>query len=145
MPVRIVGVAPPGFFGATPGEWTDVYAPLAMRVAFEPSPDNGPRGEDDSDWWVRQIARVKPEVPEASARVQLAGLFRSLAALPGRKLELNKIPELISLPGQRGVGATGREGRQRAVDSDAAGRGTSADRLRECGEPATRPLGKQTP
>lgn len=105
VPARIVGVAPPGFFGATPGAWTDIYTPLAMRVAFEPSEGKGPRGEDDSDWWVRPIARVKPGVPEAAARVQIAGLFRSLATPPGKKLEPNKIPELTWSPGRRGVGA----------------------------------------
>ena len=36
VPARIVGVAPPGFFGLRAGEWNDVYAPLAMRVAFQP-------------------------------------------------------------------------------------------------------------
>ncbi len=34
-PVRIVGIAPPGFFGPTIGEWVDVYAPLSARLAFE--------------------------------------------------------------------------------------------------------------
>ena len=29
VPARIVGVAPPGFFGLRAGQWTDVYAPLA--------------------------------------------------------------------------------------------------------------------
>ena len=37
VPARIVGVAPPGFFGLRAGEWNDVYAPLAMRVAFQPA------------------------------------------------------------------------------------------------------------
>ena len=32
-PARIVGVAPRRFFGLRAGQWTDVYAPLAMRVA----------------------------------------------------------------------------------------------------------------
>src|SRR5205085_213567 len=45
VPFRIVGVAPPGFFGLQAGQWTDIYAPLAARVAFTaPSANNGPRG-----------------------------------------------------------------------------------------------------
>jgi predicted permease len=105
VPAQIVGVAPPGFFGATPGEWPDVYAPLAMRVAFQPTQYNGLRGEDDGDWWVRQIGRLKPGVTENAARTQIADLFRNLAAPVGSKIESNKIPELISLPGRRGFGA----------------------------------------
>ena len=45
VPARIIGVAPPGFFGLRAGQWTDVYAPLAARVAFQPAPaDGSPRG-----------------------------------------------------------------------------------------------------
>jgi predicted permease len=92
VPARIVGVAPPGFFGLRAGQWPDVYAPLAMRVAFQPPPANGaPRGEKDRDWWVRQIARLKPGVSEAAALAQLQSLL--------------KTPELISLPGRRGLDA----------------------------------------
>ncbi len=34
---RIVGVAPPGFYGLRAGQWPDLYAPLAMKVAFQPN------------------------------------------------------------------------------------------------------------
>ncbi len=72
---RIVGVAPPGFFGVKAGQWPDVYAPLAMKVAFQPRRSGGaPRGEDDRNWWVRQIGRLKPGVSEAAARTQVDGL-----------------------------------------------------------------------
>jgi hypothetical protein len=50
VPARIVGVAPPGFFGLMAGQWTDIYAPLATRVAFQPRLIAGvPQGEDDRD------------------------------------------------------------------------------------------------
>ena len=96
VPARVVGVAPAGFFGLRAGEWNDVYAPLAMRVAFQPGQSGSAlRGEDDSDWWVRQVGRLKPGIPEAAARSQIAGLFRNMA----------KGPELIILPGRRGFNA----------------------------------------
>ena len=106
VPARIVGVAPPGFFGLRAGEWNDVYAPLAMRVAFQPRQGGGvARGEDDSDWWVRMVGRLKPEVPEAAAKAQLAGLFRNLAVPEATMAEAKKIPEMITLPGRRGFHA----------------------------------------
>jgi predicted permease len=106
VPARIVGVAPAGFFGLRAGQWTDVYAPLAARVAFQPGKSGGaPRGEDDRDWWVRQVARLKPGSPETVARTQISALFRRLAVPEGTKVEPRKIPELITLPGRRGFNA----------------------------------------
>jgi predicted permease len=104
VPARIVGVAPPGFFGLRPGQWTDVYAPLAMKVAFKPDQGDGtPRAENDRDWWVRQMARLKPAIPQATASVQAAGLFRNLVVPEGTA----KIPELVTRPGRRGFGGLG--------------------------------------
>jgi predicted permease len=105
VPVRVVGVAAPGFFGLSAGHWTDVYAPLAARVAFASVDGNRARGEDDSDWWVRQVGRLKAGVPEGEARAEIARLFRRVAAASGRTLDPKKIPELITLPGRRGFHA----------------------------------------
>jgi predicted permease len=103
---RIVGVAPPGFFGLRSGQWTDIYAPLAAKVAFRTNSGNGaPRVENDRDWWVRQVGRLKPGVPEAAAATQIAGLFRNMAVPEGVAVEAKAIPELISLPGRRGFQA----------------------------------------
>jgi predicted permease len=97
VPARIVGVAPPGFFGLGIGQWPDIYAPLAMKVAFQPS-SNGVRGEDNGNWWVRQIGRLKRGVSEAEARTQLNVLFRNQIVPDG----VRKIPELVTSPGRRG-------------------------------------------
>lgn len=102
---RIVGVAPRGFFGMRAGEWTDVYAPLAMRAAFQPSGSDGTaRGEDDHDWWVRQVVRLKAGVGEGPAMAQLGVLFGRLA-VPEGKGEEGRIPELTASPGARGFQA----------------------------------------
>ena len=96
---RIVGVAPPGFYGLRAGQWPDLYAPLAMKVAFQPSQNGAaPRGEDDGNWWVRQVGRLKPGVSETAARTGIAGLFRNMVVPDGT----SKIPELVTLPGRRG-------------------------------------------
>jgi len=94
-PVRVVGVAPPRFFGLQPGQWTDVYTPLAARVAFGQigSGATTARGEDDSDWWVRMIGRVTPGSSPEAATAGLAAVFRTMA-----------VPQLVSKPGRRGFG-----------------------------------------
>ena len=103
---RIVGVAPPGYFGLRAGQWTDVYAPLSTKVAFQPSQTGAaPRVEDDRNWWIRQVGRLKPGVSEATARTQIAALFRSALVPQGTTVDANKIPELITLPGRRGFDA----------------------------------------
>ncbi|MGC2660047.1 MAG: ABC transporter permease, partial [Bryobacteraceae bacterium] len=104
VPAHVIGVAPARFFGVMPGQWQDVYAPLAMRVAFQLAQSNGIRGEDDRDWWVRQMGRLRPGVPEDLARAQLNGLFRSLAGAAVGQASSHKIPELVTMPGRRGVG-----------------------------------------
>lgn len=107
-PARIVGVAPPHFYGLQIGDWVDLYAPLAARVAFTPGSDSGPRrGERDDNWWVRQIARVKPGIDLGRARGQLSALFQHIAVPEGIHLDAAKIPSLIASPGRRGFDPIG--------------------------------------
>jgi predicted permease len=101
VPARVVGVAPPGFFGVRMGQWPDVYAPLAAKVAFQPSP-GAARGEQDANWWVRIIARVAPGVPEAEATRQLALLLRTALMAERAELAPGQVPELVTAPGRRG-------------------------------------------
>ena len=118
VPARIIGVAPPRFFGLQAGQWTDVYAPIAARVAFWPGPgagqlgdvppgqsDGAARGEDDTDWWIRQVGRLKPGVTEAVATAEITALFRNLAGFEGTNTDPRKIPELVTSPGRRGFQA----------------------------------------
>jgi len=110
VPVRVVGVAPPRFYGLRAGEWPDVFAPLATKVAFQPnrSPD-APRGEDDRNWWVRQIVRLSPEESEAAATIDLAARFRAVAVPEGMNVEPGAIPELAVLPGRHGLDGLNRD------------------------------------
>jgi predicted permease len=100
--VRIIGVAPPGFFGLTIGEWVDVYAPLSAGLALEPLQAARPpeRGEN-ADWWVRLAARVQPGITASSAAAQATALFRSLAA-GTTGIEPPADLELVAEPGRRG-------------------------------------------
>jgi predicted permease len=104
-PARIVGVASASFFGMRPGQWVDVFAPLSARTAFEPAAPGKPRGENDRDWWVRMVARLRPDVPEAAARAEIARLFRNM--LETTDADPKKIPELVARPGRRGFAGLG--------------------------------------
>ena len=99
---RIVGVAPAGFFGTRVGQWPDVYAPLAAKVAFSTPIGGTPRAEDEGNWWVRMMGRLKPDVPEVAATTRAGALFKGMAVPAGRDVAPDKVPGLISLPGGHG-------------------------------------------
>ncbi len=110
VPVQIIGVAPPGFFGVQVGEWTDLYAPLAAQVALSPRVKlDQTLGESDGFWWVRVLGRLRPNVSEAQASQQLSVLFQRLIVPAGVHLEGNKIPKLMSSPGERGFDPVGTD------------------------------------
>jgi predicted permease len=95
--VPIVGVAPPGFFGLTVGEWVDVYVPLASRDVIEPF-DPLPPGGASNFWWVRLMARSKPGGPDPGALTEASRLLRSLASGTADETGL----ELATRSGRRG-------------------------------------------
>jgi predicted permease len=102
--VRVIGVAPPGFFGLSVGQWTDLYTPLASRSALDRSSD-GRDAEDPSSWWVRQVAVLSSEVSESAAMAELDGLFRNeVAGIAGSAADVS-LPELRAVPGQQGIQA----------------------------------------
>jgi predicted permease len=101
IPTRIVGVAPPGFFGTTIGEWIDVYATLAARPALEPVDAVPPAAGENAFWWVRPMARLHPGVSGAAATAQINGLFRNLTA-ESLGTEVEPALELVPIPGTRG-------------------------------------------
>ena len=105
---RIAGIAPAGFYGVQVGWWTDVYAPLAARVTLNVRiRERELRGEDDSQWWVRLMARLKPGVEAAAAGEQLTGLYQRLVAPEGAGIDRAHIPTLVIDNGRRGFDAIG--------------------------------------
>jgi predicted permease len=107
VPVRIVGIAPPGFFGTTIGEWVDVYAPLSARPAFESGEAaRPPSGGENADWWLHFAARLPPTVAGSAAALQETALFRGLAAQT-TGTEIRPDLELLAEPGRRGVDPIG--------------------------------------
>jgi predicted permease len=73
VPVAIVGVAPPGFFGVIVGAATDVMLPLRLsdRVTMNRGWWNQPFVT-----WLQMVGKVGPGISREAARVELAGIFR---------------------------------------------------------------------
>jgi len=110
VPVRIIGVAPAGFFGIQVGDSVDIYAPLAARVALGRGPlDSDAAGEDGKVWWVRQMGYAKPGVPPAASREQLTALLQQVAVPDGVKVDAKVIPTLEFSSGRRGFDPIGGE------------------------------------
>lgn len=110
VPVQIIGVAPPGFFGLRIGEWVDVYAPLSAQVTLSPRVKlDKSLGEADTYWWVRQMGRLKPGINGQQAIQEVSALFQQSVVPQGTQLPRGKIPKLVISPGIRGFDPLGND------------------------------------
>jgi putative ABC transport system permease protein len=71
VPFTIVGVMPPGFFGADVGRTTDVMLPFAAEPLAEGSES---RLADGGSWWLEIMVRLKPglTLEQANAALRVA-------------------------------------------------------------------------
>src|SRR5215475_5252010 len=77
IPCSIIGVTPPGFYGALQvGQAADVSIPLALEPQL--SPANSRLGKPWV-WWLRVMGRLKPEVTAERARAELEIAFQQSA------------------------------------------------------------------
>jgi predicted permease len=100
---RIVGVAPPGFFGLTPGEWIDVYRPLGNDSFGQIQSPGGAA----LFWTVDLVGRLAPGVSGSTTAAAMTPLFRSLVA-ETMGTEIEEGLELVARPARRGL-YTGRD------------------------------------
>ena len=108
IPMTIVGVAPPGFYGTTSLENERFFVP--MRLAPRVSRWRDP--ESRRDWWIYVTARLKPGVTMAQAEAQLAPAFTGLVRdleYPAQEARLSEAArkavlarKLLLEPGDRG-------------------------------------------
>ena len=74
--LTIVGVAPEGFAGTTAGNRPQVFVPITMRWAMEPT-----RARDDENrrsYWVYLFARLKPDNSLEQATAAINALYSSV-------------------------------------------------------------------
>ncbi|HMJ62485.1 MAG TPA: ABC transporter permease, partial [Bryobacteraceae bacterium] len=72
IPVTIVGVAPPDFFGLDLGNRPDVYVPLSLEARLRPASD---ALRARLRWWVTTMGRLRPGVSERQAQADLDRIF----------------------------------------------------------------------
>ncbi|HEY5330382.1 MAG TPA: ABC transporter permease [Acidobacteriaceae bacterium] len=113
IPITIVGVAPPGFTGASSVQMApDVFLPLSMQPVVSPWRTSSPGAAsllgDKTMWWVQVMARtrsgISDETASAALRVSFAQAMR--ATVPIGKDQL--MPDLVLEPGSRGLDIASR-------------------------------------
>ena len=95
VPVAIVGVTPPGFFGVQPGENPDLWLPLNLMPLMRPQALG--EGHD----WLALIGRVRPGTQMREAQAELAVTFQQyraeLAAAMSAEERQHLLPERLEL------------------------------------------------
>ena len=108
-PVTIIGVAPPGFTGASHVQTPqDLFIPVSMQPVIFPR-QKGSLLSDPETWWVQVMIRLKPGVSDkrtlTSLTVSLNQAVRSTMVVSGDR----HVPPLLLLPGDRGWNYTEQE------------------------------------
>jgi predicted permease len=88
QPLEIVGVAPRGFVGTTPGARPDVFAPLTLEWLRRPRPIN----ENRFFSYTYVFGRLKPGVSLEQAQAALTARFRAI-------VDDVEVPVLTGIPG----------------------------------------------
>jgi len=105
-PFLVVGVTPPGFFGAEPGSVPDLYVPLRAEVLLRPAAaaSLARRNLDANYYWIEIMGRLKPGVTHAQAQAVLGPQFRRFAEDSATtERQRADLPELRIMEGAAGL------------------------------------------
>jgi predicted permease len=75
LPMTIVGVSQPGFFGIVAGENPDVMVPIAMKAQMTPTWDDL---QNRRSRWITVMARLKPTVTVEQAEAAMNVIYRQI-------------------------------------------------------------------
>lgn len=124
LPLTVIGVAPPEFFGTQPGDRNDVWVTLHMyprlvrALNFGDAEQPGVDAETASaaywarpgTWWLIVMGRLKPGVSEPQARAELAVIFdQCIDAMATSDKQRENRPSLLLLPGNKGLDSIRRQ------------------------------------
>jgi predicted permease len=75
VPLTIVGVTPPGFFGFQPGEHPDLWWPMQMIQRVVPG-QSRQRLKSQGTWWLQLMGRFPAGVDRRQAQAELNQIFQ---------------------------------------------------------------------
>lgn len=108
----IIGVAPPGFNGITPGGRTDVYLPMRASLLIERIFAGDPRERYTNQryFWAEILGRLKPGVTLAQAQAALAPKFHQYVdSAATTAVEKKNLPALLVKDASRGLDGMRRQ------------------------------------
>ena len=112
VPVTLVGVTKPEFFGVDPGASPDLYFPVHANVPLDASSPRGSKPSrylDQNEYWIEMMARLRPGVTLAQAQSTLAPLFHQwVQSTATTELERANLPALVLQEGAGGLDALRR-------------------------------------
>ena len=101
-PFTVVGVTPPGFFGAEPGSVPDLYVPMSARTIVVPRMRR--QDLDPNFYWIEIMARLAPGVSVARAQAVLEPQFRQFVeSTVSTERQRATLPDLLVTEGAAGL------------------------------------------
>jgi macrolide transport system ATP-binding/permease protein len=109
VPLTVIGVAPPEFFGVDPAVAPDLYLPLRTNVLLDGAGAARMYG-DGNFYWIEMMGRLRPGVTLDQAQTALAPRFHQwVATTASTDGERAKLPALILNSGAAGLGGLRRQ------------------------------------
>jgi predicted permease len=112
VPCTVVGVAPPQFFGVSPGHAVDVWVPLVQNSMLPwgtQRADLNSSFDSPTHWWVDMMGRLKPGVTAEQARAQLEMLFQQGRAGSNARATPQSIPHVQLESAAKGLASLRQE------------------------------------
>ena len=105
IPFTVVGVTPPGFFGADPNALPTVYVPMHANLLLQAGDKYdraAARYTDPAYDWIVPMARLRPGVSAAQAQAALAPVFSQWKAATDSRPKAD-LPTLVVKPSTGGL------------------------------------------
>jgi predicted permease len=100
VPFTIVGVADAGFTRLTPGHTQDMWLPLSQVVPLRLHWGRGT--QDERNWWLTIVGRLKPGISQEHAQSNVSLLFRN-EIIQEKQLKAEDSPEVTLTPAQKAL------------------------------------------
>ena len=135
--LTIVGVTPGAFFGATPGQWTDLYVPACWVGALKPEMAADSPLTSDTFWWLELVGRLKPGASETAVTAVARREVRRHGQAAHHRAETER--DVRHPAGRAGVRLRATGADQARHDPDVARGPRPAHRVLERRQPSSRP------